>query len=176
MHELKIPKARIAVVIGKNGETKRDLEEYSRTSIDVDSKEGIVTINGKDAVKLYMVREMILAIGRGFNPETAKLLLKQDYTIEILSLTDFANKKNQLERVRGRVIGKAGKSREIIEQLTETSISVYGKTISIIGLPENVVSARNAIELLLEGATHSSVYKKLEKYRRNQKEERAQDF
>lgn len=171
MHGLKIPKARIAMLIGKKGETKKELEEFTNTKIDVDSKEGVVTILGKDAVKLYQVREMILAIGRGFNPETAKLLLKQDYSIEIVSLNDFAGKKNQLERVRGRVIGKKGKSREIIEQLTETSISVYGKTVSIIGMAENVVAARNAVDLLLDGATHSTVYKKLEKFRRKVKEQ-----
>lgn len=176
MHELKIPKARVAVLIGKNGETKKELEGFTNTKIDVDSKEGVVTISGKDAVKLYQVREMVLAIGRGFNPETAKLLLKQDYSVEIMSLSDFAGKKNQLERVRGRVIGKKGKSREIIEQLTETRISVYGKTVSIIGMVENVVAARNAVDLLLDGATHSTVYKKLEKFRRQVKEQRIQDF
>lgn len=176
MHELKIPKARVAVLIGKNGETKKELEGFTNTKIDVDSKEGVVTISGKDAVKLYQVREMVLAIGRGFNPETAKLLLKQDYSVEIMSLSDFAGKKNQLERVRGRVIGKKGKSREIIEQLTETRISVYGKTVSIIGMVENVVAARNAVDLLLDGATHSTVYKKLEKFRRQVKEQRMQDF
>jgi ribosomal RNA assembly protein len=119
---------------------------------------------------------MMLAIGRGFNPETAKLLLKQDYSMELLSLEDFADKKKQLERVRGRVIGKKGKSRETIENLTETSVSVYGKTISIIGLTENVTMARSAIEMLLEGATHSAVYRRLEKYRRTLKQQRAAEF
>jgi len=172
MHELKIPKARIAVLIGKNGTTKKELEEFTKTEINVDSKEGVVTVTGKDAVKLYLVREMVLAIGRGFSPEIAKLLLKQDYAIEIVSLADFAGKKKNLERVRGRVIGTKGKSREMIEKLTETNISVYGKTISIIGLLENITAARNAIETLLDGATHSTVYRKLEKYRRKIKEQR----
>lgn len=172
MHELKIPKARIAVLIGKKGVTKNEIEEFTNIKIDVDSKEGIVTVTGKDAVKLYFVREMILAIGRGFNPEIAKLLLKQDYVIEIMSLNEFADKKKTLDRVRGRVIGKKGKSREMIEKLTETNVSVYGKTISIIGLPENVTASRNAVETLLEGANHSTVYKQLERYRRKIKEER----
>jgi len=176
LHELKIPKARIAVVIGTKGETKRELEEYTKTKIDVDSKEGIVTVTGKDAVKLYFVREMILAIGRGFSPDTAKLLLKQDYAIEIVSLSEFADKKKQLERVRGRVIGRKGKSREVIENLTETNISVYGKTISIIGLAENVTAARNAVELLLDGATHSAIYRKLESYRRKVKAQEYANF
>jgi len=176
MHELKIPKMRIAVVIGTNGETKRELEELSDTKIDVDSKEGLVTITGKDALKLYLAKEMILAIGRGFSPETSRFLLKQDYTMDVISLADFADKKKQLERVRGRVIGAKGKSREIIEQLTETNISVFGKTISIIGYAENVVMARNAIEMLIDGSTHATVYRRLEKYRRKLKEDRMLDF
>ena len=89
IHELKIPKARIAVLIGTNGSTKNELEEYTETDIDVDSKEGLVTIKGEDAVKLFMVKDLILAIGRGFNPETAKLLLKQDYIMEVISLEDL---------------------------------------------------------------------------------------
>jgi len=165
-HELKIPKTRIAVLIGTNGNTKRDLEEFTKTKIDVDSKEGVVTITGTDAVKLYTVRELILAIGRGFNPEIAQLLLKQDYCIEIITLDDFADKKKKLERVRGRIIGKKGKSREVIETLTDTYISVFGKTVSIIGIAENVTMARNAVEMFLEGAAHSAVYRRLEKFRR----------
>ncbi|MAG38920.1 RNA-processing protein [Candidatus Woesearchaeota archaeon] len=169
VHELRIPKNRIAVVIGKNGKTKKELEEYSNTNINVDSKEGVISVKGKDAVKLFFSKEMIKAIGRGFSPEVAKQLLKQDYSMEIISLNDFSDKKKQLERVRGRVIGKKGKSREIIEKLTETNISIYGKTISIIGRSENVGIARNSVEMLLDGATHSSVYKKLESFRRQMK-------
>ncbi|MFC2135776.1 pre-rRNA-processing protein PNO1 [Bacteroidota bacterium] len=176
MHELKIPKARIAVLIGTNGTTKKELEEYTKTDIDVDSSEGLVTIKGNDAVKLFMVKELILAIGRGFNPETAKLLLKQDYVMEVISLEDFSDKKKQLERVRGRIIGTKGKSRELIEKLTETQVSVYGKTVAIIGLAENVVMARNGIDMILDGATHSAVYRRLEKYRRNLKQQHAADF
>lgn len=172
MHELKIPKARIAVLIGTNGQTKKELEEYTKTTIDVDSKEGLVTVTGNDAVKLYVVRELVLAIGRGFSPEIAKLLLKQDYCIEVISLDEFSDKKKKLERVRGRIIGKKGKSREVVETLTETHISVYGKTVSIIGLAENVTMARNAVEMFLEGATHSAVYRRLEKFRRNMNEQR----
>jgi len=176
MHELKIPKARIAILIGTNGKTKNELQEYTKTKIDIDSKEGLVTITGNDAVRLYMAKELILAIARGFNPEIAKQLLKSDYCMEILSLDDFANKKKHLDRVRGRVIGKKGKSREIIEHLTECNVSVYGKTVSIIGLAENVAVARNAVDMLLGGATHSSVYRRLENYRRSVKQKRAADI
>ena len=176
MHTLKIPKARIAVLIGTKGSTKKELEEYTETEIDVDSKEGVVTVKGEDAVKLYSVREMIMAIARGFSPDIARLLLKQDYVLELISLNDFADKKKQLERVRGRIIGRKGKSRELIEQLTETNVSVYGKTVGIIGLAEHVAMARQAIDMLISGSSHSTVYRKLEKFRRKLKQQRMMDF
>ena len=107
--------------------------------------------------------EIIKAVARGFNPDIASLLLRQDYCFEILILSDYAKEKNRGIRLKGRIIGSEGKTRKIIEELTETHISVYGKTIGIIGLPENVAVARGAIESLLKGAPHSSVYRWLEK-------------
>ena len=169
-YELKVPKARVAVIIGKNGEVKKDLEESTKTKLNIDSKEGDVFVTGEDALGLYTAREIIKAIGRGFNPELAKLLLKQDYVFEVVDVTEFVGKsKEAILRLKGRVIGKEGKTRHLIEELTECNISVFGKTISIIGLPDNVSNARRAIESLLKGSTHASVYKWLEKRRREMK-------
>ncbi|NQV09107.1 RNA-processing protein [Candidatus Woesearchaeota archaeon] len=168
-YELKIPRDRVAVLIGKKGEIKRNLEAETNTKLEVDSKEGDVKVTGKDALSLFTVREIIKAIGRGFNPDIAYLLLKQDYMFEIINLNDFVKSKNHFQRIKGRVIGSEGKSRKTIEDLTETYICVYGKTISIIGGSENVGVARRAVESLLSGSPHSSVYKFLEKKRRDMK-------
>lgn len=164
-YQIKIPRDRIAVLIGTDGETKKYLEEETSASIDIDSKEGDVTVTGSDALLLYSLRDIIRAVGRGFNPEVAQLLLKQDYTLEILHLKDYA-KPTQMMRVKGRVIGSQGKSRANLERLTECYISVYGKTIGIIGRVEYVSFAKRAIESLLGGSPHSNVYKWLEKKRR----------
>ncbi|MGM5484596.1 MAG: KH domain-containing protein [Nanobdellota archaeon] len=170
-YTLKIPKDRVAVLIGKDGETKKDLEEYTRTDLEIDSNEGEVTVSGEDPINLYTVREIIKAIGRGFNPDIAKTLLKQDNVYESLSIKDYVKNNNHIPRLKGRVIGKDGRSREIIEELSEVNVSVYGKTVGIIGLAENVDIARRAIDSLLSGSPHSSVYKWLEKKRREFKRE-----
>ncbi|MBD3209726.1 RNA-processing protein [Candidatus Woesearchaeota archaeon] len=162
-YELKVPKDRIAVLIGPQGKVKQELEEQTKTSIKVDSKEGDVSLQGKDSLALFALREVVKAIGRGFNPEIATLLLKQDYVIEIVNCNDYAQQKSHVQRLRGRVIGADGKARTTIEHVTETSIVVYGKTISIIGTTERAMLARRAVELLLEGSTHAAVYKWLEK-------------
>ena len=178
-YQIKIPHERIAVLIGKSGEVKRQIEESTKTKIDVDSKEGDVSVSGKDALLLYETRDIIKAIGRGFNPDISMLLLKQDYAFEVISLPDF-EKPTQFRRIKGRIIGKDGKSRRLIEEYTDTYISVYGKTVSLIGRSDTVSIARKAIEMLLKGSPHSNVYNWLEKMRREIKrrefEENAEDF
>lgn len=169
-YELKIPKERVAVFIGKKGSVKRELEEATKTRIDVDSTEGDVVIKGADSMGMLVAKDVITAVGRGFNPDVAMLLLKQDYCLELIKIGDYIGKsKKKLERMKGRIIGTEGKSRRVIESLTETYISVYGKTIGIIGEVQNVGYAREAVEKLLSGAQHSGVYTWLEKKRKDLK-------
>ena len=161
--ELKIPKERIAILIGKDGETKNKIEEASDVKIDINSEEGDVFITGKNALNVFNASEVVKATARGFNPEIALLLLKVDYVLEIINLKNIAKNKNHLQRIKGRIIGSEGKTRRIIEELTICNISVYGKTIGIIGRAENCTVAKQAIEMIIEGSPHSAVYKFLEK-------------
>ena len=172
-YELKIPKDRVAVLIGTKGETKKQIESLTKTRVNVDSKEGIVQISGTDALAMYSAKEMIKAVGRGFNPEIAQLLLKQDYSFEILDMAAFSRNRNDDKRLKGRVIGEKGKSRRTIEELTGAYISVYGKTIGIIGEVGAVGLARRAIESLLAGSQHANVYKWLEKQKRDMRKKEA---
>ena len=166
-YELKMPKARVAVLIGKEGSVKKKIEEETKTKLNIDSQEGDVFVSGEDALGLYSAREVIKAVGRGFNPDIALSLLKQDNIFEVISLIDYIGKsKEGLLRLRGRVIGKEGKSRRVIEDLTDCNICVYGKTVGIIGLAEKVGIAKQAIESLLKGSAHANVYKFLENKRR----------
>ena len=163
-YELKIPKDRVAVLIGRKGEMKKLIEEETGSNIFVDSKDGDVRLAGSDSLGLFSAREIIKAIGRGFSPEIALLILKSDYAFELLNISDYVGKsKKSATRLKGRVIGTEGKTRKHIEEITETHLSVYGKTIGIIGEVEHVMLARRAIESILAGATHSSVYKWLER-------------
>ena len=108
--ELKIPKERIAVLIGKNGEIKKQIEEATKTKLEIDSKEGDVFITGKDGLAIFSAKQIVRAVARGFNPEIAMLLLKHDYSLEIVEMNQFVKSKNSMIRLKGRVIGKEGKS------------------------------------------------------------------
>ncbi|PIN69734.1 RNA-processing protein [Candidatus Woesearchaeota archaeon CG11_big_fil_rev_8_21_14_0_20_43_8] len=165
-NELKVPKDRVAVIIGKGGKIKQDIEAKTNVILDIDSEEGTVMISGKDAVAVFTCMDIIKAIARGFNPEIAYRLLKIDYVLELINIPDFVKSKDQIARLKGRVIGKDGKARACIEELTETSISVYGKTIALIGHADYISLARKAVESLLNGSPHSNVYRWLEKQRK----------
>ena len=62
------------MLIGKKGEAKKYLEDITKTIIEVDSKEGDIIITAEDGLKLYCCKEIITAVGRGFNPEIAQIL------------------------------------------------------------------------------------------------------
>jgi len=154
---LKIPKDRIAVLIGKNGETKAGIEKLTETKIEVNSKTGDIDIQGENALDFYISLNIIKAIGRGFSPEHAFLLKQENYFLEVIDLKEVLGKNEKLiQQKKGRVIGKKGKTRKEIEEKTDTFVAVYGKTISVIGKPEKTEKAKKTIEMLIKGASHSS--------------------
>jgi len=111
----------------------------------------------------------VAAIGRGFNPDVALKLLKEDYTFDIINIHEFSGKsKKQEERIKSRVIGKEGKARNTLEKMTNTSISVFGKTVGVIGNLEDVYLAKKALDKLLNGSPHSNVYKYIEREKERQ--------
>jgi ribosomal RNA assembly protein len=169
--EVKIPNDRIGALIGKGGETRKVLEGLLGVKLDIDSSNGLVIIrNEEDALAEIQSMEVVKAIGRGFSPERAARLLDDDDTIlDLLDISDDADTPQKLARVRGRIIGRDGKAREQIENMTGTYVSVYGKTIGIIGLPEEVNDARTAVLMLINGAEHSSVFSFLDRKKKEAK-------
>ena len=102
-------------------------------------------------------------------------LLKGENSLHIIDLREFVGKSpEQIERIKGRIIGEGGKARLNMENLTSASITVYGRTVSIIGEPNQLRLAVDAISSLSNGSTHGPVYSKLESARRKEKAEKAQ--
>lgn len=160
---IRIPLERTAVLIGRGGKTRETIERATETRIDIDSKSGEVSIKARgDAIKGHKALNVVRAISRGFSPEHALRLLNEGIYLEVIDLVEYAGKStNALGHKRGRVIGTAGKTRGKIEDKTNTCISVYGKTVAVIGDEVGVARARRAVEMLLGGATHSTVEREL---------------
>ncbi len=166
---IRIPKDRIAVLIGPQGKTKKAIEKQTMTSIKINSSTGDVEIinKAKTDTGILKAKDIITGIARGFSPEHALLLLNDQFFLEVINLTELVGTKNSkiLNQKKGRVIGRNGKSRNQIEELTNTNVSVYGKTVSIIGEFNGLQTAKEAILMLLEGANHSNVFDFLEKHK-----------
>lgn len=171
---VRIPVDRVGALIGKEGSTKRSLEGDLGVNLGVDSREGLVTVKGisTDKTDPFAAVRVIEAIGRGFSPQRARRLLEDGTSIEVIDLRDFGRSANSLERIRGRVIGLKGKSRRIIEELTQCHLSVYGRTVSIIGEAAEVQLASEAVRMLATGSQHKTVYNILQKARTKRKMER----
>ena len=107
------------------------------------------------------------AIGRGFTPDKAIQLLEMDYYLEIVDIRDYVGRsKKRLATIRGRLIGKAGKTRKIIEDMTSADLAIQGHTVSIISDLEGLEATKVAVSMVLAGSEHGAVYKYLESFRR----------
>jgi len=119
---------------------------------------------------VWKSRYMVKAIGRGFNPGIALKLIDDEVMLEIINLPDYVGKsKKAILRQKGRIIGKDGKTRNIITEMTGTHVSIYGKTVSIIGDMEHLQIAKEAVEMILDGARHKTVYSFLERKKQEMK-------
>ncbi len=150
-----VPYDRINVI--KDRKTKELIEKKLNVKLDI--VENNVEIEG-EGLELFEAKNIIKAIARGFSPEKAFRLLKEDEQIEIIELRDLSDAKIKI--IKARLIGTNGKTRRLIEFYTGCSVSIYGKTVSIIGSYEQLEIAREAVNMIVSGAKHSNVYKFLQ--------------
>jgi ribosomal RNA assembly protein len=172
---VRIPKERVGVIIGPDGVTKKNIEDRLSVKLEIDSEAGDVSLSlsekATDPSMLFRAKDVVTALGRGFSPEHAfRLVRDEDAVFELIDLrTVFGKSEADLKRVKGRIIGMNGKTRRIIEELTDASVAVYGHTVGIIGALDQVGIAREAIEMLVRGSMHSTVYRFLHRKRRELK-------
>ena len=175
---VRIPGERVAVLIGKSGGTKSRVEESCGVLLDIDGGgSGEVLVRSADVpveeMRPFKAVEIVMAIGRGFSPENAMTLLREDNLLHVIDLREFAGKSRAgMERIKGRIIGDGGRARRNMENLTGTSISVYGKTVSVIGDPVRLRRAVDAISSISSGSMHGAVYNRLEAANRRTKEDK----
>ena len=164
MELIKIPAARVGNLIGPNGETKKRLEGLTSTKIEVNI-EGEATIEGESANEFF-AKDVVKAIGRGFEPKDAENLLSDKFMLEIMDLKEICRSENEIQRVKGRVIGEDGKMKLEIESATDSKVSVYGWTVSVISPMDSMVYAQKAINRIIDGAQLTTVFNDLAKYKR----------
>jgi len=165
---VRVPTERVGVLIGPGGETKARIQELTGVILQIDSATGEVTIDesrATDPVFALKVRDIVSAIGRGFSEERALRLLQDDVYLEVLDVKDFAHSRNRVSEIKARLIGTRGKTRRIVEELAEVDMSVYGHTVALIGEVFHLAIGKEAVEMLLRGSEHHTVYSYLERKR-----------
>ena len=155
-----IPKDRIAVLIGKKGEDRRAIEKLGKVKLWIDSNTNEVTINSSKVDNIFFAKKVVMLVGRGFSPSSAAKVFNDKYCAELIDMRDYgAKERKQRERMVGRVIGTKGKTKAIIEKESNTEVIVYGKTVGILGQPEDVDRARRALESILEGSKSVTAFR-----------------
>lgn len=146
-----VPQERIKVI--KDGKTRSNISKS--LNVKLTFQDNSVTIEG-EGLELFQAKSIVKAIGRGFSPENAFRLLKEDNTLETIELNQFND--SRIRVIKSRLIGTNGKAWKMIEKFSGCSLSVYGKTVSLIGSYEQLNIAREAVQMIIRGSKHSKVY------------------
>ena len=151
-----IPEERVGIVRDK--ETKERLERELEVKLTFDGN--AVDIEG-EGLELYKAKLIVKAVGRGLSPPNAFRLLSDEEQLEIIDLKEYTE--NKIEIIKARLIGRGGKTRKLIEKHSGCAISIYGKTVSLIGKFEQLEIAKEAVNMILYGAKLTTVYGFLQK-------------
>ena len=126
-----------------------------------------VELKGKDVLTAFSLSEGSIDLNRALG------LFSEDTYLKVIDLGEIYNDNvKTIKRILSRVIGKNGKTKLILEEITESSITIYNDKIFIIGFLEEIHLAHEAIDSLMAGATHKKVYTFLERGRRRIREEK----
>lgn len=120
-----------------------------------------VSIKGK-AENEYIAEKVIEALEFGFPFSAAMLIKEHDFIFETINIKDHTKRKD-LERIRARIIGKGGKTLQTLHTLTDCYFEIKDNRVGIIGPPEYIRNAQEAVISIIKGAKQSNVYSFLEK-------------
>ena len=147
-------------------QNKKEIEKALKIKFSI--KNNIITFKA-NAEDEFIATQAIEAINLGFKIRDALLLKEEDHTFQRVNIKDLTKRKD-LKRIRGRIIGTKGKVLDTIEILTDCLLSIHDNSIGIIGRAENTEKAKEAIERIIQGSEHSSVFSSLERQRAEEKQ------
>ena len=141
-------------------ENKKRLEESLKVEIIIKAKEISIEGNPEDE---FIAEKVIDAIIFGFSVSIALSIKKEDFIFEILNIKNYTHR-NDLERIRARIIGSGGKTLKTLNELTECNFAIKNNEIGIIGSPELIKNAQDAVISIIHGSKQANVYSFLEKH------------
>ena len=156
MQVCKIPEERVEKL-------QKNLDRFKRAlNCEIVIKDNQIVITSQNSFNEYIARNVIIAFGRGFSIDDALELCREDKYFKLIELQDYAKNRNQLVRIKSRVIGRKGRVKKEIERLTGAKIAIYGKTIALIGGEQELKSAEDALIRIITGSKQSNVLRLLQ--------------
>lgn len=151
---------------------KEKIEKEKDIKIKINSSKKTAEINGS-ALDEYEVQNILEAISFGFSAQKAIALLNEDIEFRKINIKDFTRRKN-LRDVRSRIIGKKGKIKHTIEELSGCSIILKDNALGILGDIEFIDTVITALGNIAKGSKASNVYSYLE--RSNRRRRKLQEY
>lgn len=146
--------------ISKVIKNKKKLERLLNVKIIIKSEE--ISVEGIPENE-YIAEKVIDAINFGFPVPIALLIKEEDFLFEILEIKKYTHRKD-LEIIRARIIGKEGKTLKTLNTLTDCHFELKDNSVGIIGSPELIKNAQNAVIFIIQGSKQANVYSFLEKH------------
>jgi KH domain-containing protein len=144
----------------------RIIQNKKRLEKDLDVK---ITNKGREIEidgepeKEFIAEKAVLALNIGFPYSTTLLLSEEDAILEIINIKDYTTRKD-LARIKARIIGAKGKTLKTLSSLTKCYFEIKDNEVGIIGDPEYIKNAQEALILLIKGSKQGNVYAYLEKH------------
>src|SRR5512139_2833973 len=105
---VRIPKERVGVLVGPEGRVKEFIESKLMVELQIESESGGVTIllseGNSDPSILFKAKDVVSAIGRGFSPEQAfRLIRNEEDVFDFIDLRNiFGRSESDIKRIKGR--------------------------------------------------------------------------
>jgi KH domain-containing protein len=145
---------------------RAQLEKKMDVVIKVEGKKVTVEGNPLDEYEAKLVLE---AMEFGYSTKKALMLLDEGHIFRKLPLKNFTRRKDMFV-VRGRLIGKEGKTKHALENISGCEIIVRDDAVGLLGSAESIEEATTAITNLIRGSKQANVYRFLERMNTARKE------
>ena len=138
---------------------QRNLERQLKVKLTI--KEKNVAIEGSPLDE-YVALLIVEALVFGFSQKQAMSLKDEGMSFRKIHIRDFTRRKN-LKDVRARLIGREGKTRRTLEDISNCEVVIGESEVGIIGFTDAVESTVQAAINIIKGSKQANAYRYLER-------------
>jgi ribosomal RNA assembly protein len=138
---------------------KRAIEQQLGVKVSVSGK--TVSLDGS-AFDEFVASRVVEALALGFTLKQALTLRDEDRVFRRIHIRDFTRRK-ELRDVRSRLIGREGKTKRTIEEISDCDVIISESDVGIIGGAAEVESAMQAAINIIRGTKQANAYRYLER-------------